>query len=876
MYRTLKLNIFLFAGIFLPSFLFSQNPSPLTVQFPCDVTINCASLDDLKASGEVRREGGCISGVAKADAKLTITDACYKILRTWTVKSWCDYEPDQPDNYPAAVIHPGLNRITFTAVIDSLILGRNIGIGQRVTLRYVTSGKVEIPGMIEGDVYSMIRVSDSTFLVDYNSTKQETVSITGSGVGPHIFRYANSPLGIPVSCGYLNANYPGGNWHTGCCNPGHNQRGWIDDGDGYFQFTQTIKVIDTIAPQWVDCQPLTFCSFDKDCGSTFIELHCPATDDCTPAHQLKYDYAIDLYANGTTDITGSGSDASGSYPLGSHRIIFKVTDQCGNWNTCTRIFTISDCKKPTPICINGISVSLMESNDGGMATIWAASLESGDSHDNCTAYEDLIILTERLSNLTPDQSEPSPGANNMVTVTCDDLPPATMSPVVQVAVWVGDKAGKWDYCISTIWVQDNLYNCAKGIAQDVRVQTLTMTGNGIDGVSIMLEGEDDPIAFSEQDGVAFIRGIPLDENITVCPVKKNEPMKHISTLDVMMLHKHILGLKKIKNPYTLIAADVDGNQKINIGDVHLLHEWILNPAIDPSKKHGWRFVQSEYIFPHPEAPGKYPAVKSIDSLRHDTLTRFVGVLTGDINMGSVSGSLHQGDTRSEEAALTFVTEDLYFQSGDIKDIVFRVKDFKDLSGWQCGLKIDPTALTVIEIVPLWDGLTQRHFGPQPIPDGILGMSWYTMAGVTIPDETPLFILRCKAHRDGSVPDVISITGHSILSEVYRMDECVGRIKLMTIPSVSDKPVLMHVEAMPNPFVDQVKLSWFMSQEDRVLIQCFDEAGREVWQLKEEFASGYHFVMIPANAFQSPGLHFYRISSGGNSMRGIIQLVENER
>lgn len=876
MYRTLKSNIILFAGFFVPFFLFSQYPLPLTVQFPCDVTIDCAAQDDLKATGEVRRVGGCISGVAKADAKLAITDACYKILRTWTVKSWCDYEPDQPDNYPTAVIHPGLNQITFTAAIDSLILRRNIGIGKRVTLRYITSGSVEIPGMIEGDVYSLIRVSDSTFLVDYNSTKQEAVSISGTGVGPHIFRYANSPLGIPATCAYLNVQYPGGNWHTGCCDPGLNQRGWIDDGDGYFQFTQSIKVIDTIAPQWVDCQPLTFCSFEKDCGPTFIELHSLATDDCTPAHQLKYDYAIDLDANGTTDIIGTGKDASGSYPIGSHSITFKVTDQCGNWNTCTRIFTIADCKKPTPICINGISVSLMESNDGGMATVWAESLESGESYDNCTPFEDLNILIERLSELTPGQSEPTPEANNMVTVTCDDLPPAAMSPVVEVVVWVGDAAGNWDYCITTIWVQDNMYTCAKGIAQDVRVQTLTMTGNSIEGVWIMLDGKDEPIAFSEQDGKAFLQGIPLDENITVRPVKKNDPMKHISTLDVIMLHKHILGLKKIKNPYTLIAADVDGNQKINVGDVHLLQDWILNFGLIPDKNRNWRFVQAEYVFPNPDAPGMYPSAKSIDSLRHDTLARFVGVLTGDISLGSVSGSLHEGETRSEEASLVFVTEDKHFRKGDILDIVFRAMDFEDLSGWQCGLEIDPTALSVLEIVPLWEGITHGHFGQSALADGILGISWYTMGGVTLADDIPLFSLRCKAHREGTAGDVISVTNHAILSEVYRMDECIGRVKLQTNPTIPDRQTLLQVEAMPNPFVDQVKFTWFMAHQNRVLIQCFDEAGRELWQRSGDYTEGIQSMVIPAKLFPSAGIYHYSITTGAAYTTGKIHFVEKGR
>jgi hypothetical protein len=219
---------------------------PLVVQFPCDLTVSCIQGLDPKATGSVLRTGGCgVVGVAYSDQKFVVTDACYKIFRTWTVQTWCSYQPDGTTVYPSAQIDPATNRITFTSAIDSLIVQRNIGIGQRVTLRYVSSGTTEIPGMTEGDVYSLVRVSDSTFAVAYNTTKQEPVDITGTGVGPHLFRYANSELGLPLNCGQLQ-QYPFENWYSACCNAGQ-QRAWQDDGDGYFRFTQVIKVIDDMA-----------------------------------------------------------------------------------------------------------------------------------------------------------------------------------------------------------------------------------------------------------------------------------------------------------------------------------------------------------------------------------------------------------------------------------------------------------------------------------------------------------------------------------------------------------------------------------------------------------------------------------------------------
>ena len=52
-----------------------------------------------------------------------------------------------------------------------------------------------------------------------------------------------------------------------------------------------------------------------------------------------------------------------------HRILISVEDGCGNASTCEYLVRLEDCKKPTPVCINGLSTVVMPSN--GEVTIWA-------------------------------------------------------------------------------------------------------------------------------------------------------------------------------------------------------------------------------------------------------------------------------------------------------------------------------------------------------------------------------------------------------------------------------------------------------------------------------------------------------------------------
>ncbi|NJL55571.1 hypothetical protein HC928_10525, partial [bacterium] len=262
--------------------------------------------------------------------------------------------------------------------------------------------------------------------------------------------------------------------------------------NGYWQYTQFIKVYDDIDPI-VTAEPVEACSYSSD-----VANGCPAPVDvpfvveenCTP-NDLTIKVFLDAFTNGTIDadsrveggntlkskfgasVTGTYPNfviSGGSYPLGSHVFEVHVLDGCGN-STVARIpFTVVDCKAPTPICINGLSVELMPvipaedvdgdgDDDSGAMAIWAKDFADEDKLFDCSAPVKLAIYRSDDEALQDSTFVPDP-AQTSIMVTCDDFEAQTTNPngaggTVLVRVYAIDAVGNFDYCETYVLVQDN-------------------------------------------------------------------------------------------------------------------------------------------------------------------------------------------------------------------------------------------------------------------------------------------------------------------------------------------------------------------------------------------------------------------------------------
>ncbi|MBK7466967.1 MAG: hypothetical protein IPJ43_09140 [Saprospiraceae bacterium] len=160
----------------------------------------------------------------------------------------------------------------------------------------------------------------------------------------------------------------------------------------------------------------------------------------TPKERAAGDTAL-VNHNDYADDRFNPFDASGTYPIGIHKIKWFVEDGCGNVAVCETLFEVKDCKKPTPYCLTGIITVPMPAT--GCIDVWAKDLNLG-SFDNCTSKDNLKFY------FNGDKTAASK------TICCQDFVAAGAGDelVVNVEMWVEDEEGNTDFCKTQLIIQD--------------------------------------------------------------------------------------------------------------------------------------------------------------------------------------------------------------------------------------------------------------------------------------------------------------------------------------------------------------------------------------------------------------------------------------
>ena len=66
-----------------------------------------------------------------------------------------------------------------------------------------------------------------------------------------------------------------------------------------------------------------------------------------------------------------------------------------------------------------------------------------------------------------------------------------------------------------------------------------------------------PNELTDGEGLYAFPDMPMGGNYLVQPTKNTEHLNGVSTLDLILIQRHILGLELMASPYQLIAADIN-------------------------------------------------------------------------------------------------------------------------------------------------------------------------------------------------------------------------------------------------------------------------------------------------------------------------------
>jgi len=495
---------------------------------------------------------------------------------------------------------------------------------------------------------------------------------------------------------------------------GDNPEGYIRQESmrpgGRYVYSQRFKVFDTIAPVLEVTMLDSVCVDTSACRA--LVLASIVINDACQIDEGTVVIGVDINNNGVIEATSNDvGDLSGAFPsytystslpVGEHRYVFTVTDDCGNTVVDERVFEVYDCYVPALVCRGDRIYNL------------APLLEEGDI-DGDGIVEEAAVLVEAVDLARCNFADCSGDLNfslnrvgeeadvNMQSIflDCDDR------YEVDLEVYVWDNADNpfsvqpdgtvggrnWRMCVVNVRLQDpNLAcnSCEVGESLTINGRVNTLSGRPLNNVEITTgSGATITNGFG-----GYQIGASVGESYVLSAAKDIDPREGLSTIDLIILQRHLLGITTIENPFLRLAADINRDGEVDLGDLITLQALILAREDLYPEGSPWRFVDARW-----DGIGLPSEEISIDELLvcgfdHD----FIGIRLGDLNnsLGEDAGAGNGGRSSVVNAGrpVSLEMEDYSISAGEEVSVELRLENGSLFAGGQTGLPSDSLVRTL--------------------------------------------------------------------------------------------------------------------------------------------------------------------------------------
>jgi hypothetical protein len=852
------------------------------VRFPNDVIVT--QCDGTGVYGEPTFFGeDCeLLAVSFTDEIFTVVpDACFKIERTWKIINWCTFDPNQPT---IQVPNPNPNPISNNAA--------------------------NLPGPIVSPLGTLAPWAPTSVRIN-PTDPQPTNYSTFWEKNANGYEYkqiikiidGQAPTGTFVTPSCDNQN-----WLTANNSQLWNEMYWWDNGIQTHDLCEEptdlcITGTDACSGSNINIEYLLFLDLDGDGvmetvvnsvntgiaglgwnNVLYNNLNTPNfsggqarqfDERPVPANQ-KYGFSIQETVNGTNKtacVRWNTQQQQNNFvvpelPHGTHKIKWFITDGCGNNAEYEYTFTVKDCKAPTVVCLNGLSTNIMPT---GMITLWASDFLQY-TEDNCTPAGQIKIGIRKCGTGTgfPVDANGNPITN--ITFDCNELGQQC------VELWAIDAQGNADYCETFLNVQDNIGSCGANGTISVSGALKTESLAGIEEAIVTVTPGAGVLTTTSGTYAAGL--IPAGSNVTITPEKDDNPLNGVTTYDLVLISKHILGLEPLNSPYKMIAADANKSGSITTFDIVEIRKLILGIYTELPNNTSWRFLDKSFSFPNVTNPFQtaFPEVINIANATANQLDQdFVGVKVGDVNGTVVANATMTADDRTAGTAIFDVSPtkgsgDRNVKAGEIFELTFKAT--QDLQGFQFTML--HSGLELLEVVNT-DGVNAQNFGQ---------FEGKTTVSV---DGAQAFTLQFRATKSGKLSEMLGVSGEITRAEAYAVTNHQSPITQSPISQspITQSPITQSpitklgiafrfggqtisgvgfelYQNQPNPFVNKTTIGFYLPEAAEATLSVFDGSGRMVYQQKGKFAKGENNVSLDRALLNTTGVLYYKLETATDS------------
>ncbi len=421
-----------------------------------------------------------------------------------------------------------------------------------------------------------------------------------------------------------------------------------------------------------------------------------------------------------------------------------------------------------------------------------------------------------------------------------------------VKTWIAtDAEGLSTECIQTINVQAdqqleeiNL----KGRITDENFEPITNVSLRLQAPSLGIAEE---IENHPMTGEYAFENIFLAPSYAINVEKSDQALNGVSTLDLVLIQKHLLGAQLLDSPYKMIAADADNNQDVSALDLIHFRKLILGQILElPNGQRPWRFVSQSNPFLDPSNP--FPFNESIDL--NDILSDvdnldFVGVKIGDVNGDAFLMNLNQtAQNRNQDPVVINSIEQELISGGS--QIDFYLDREIQMHGFQIKFEIESGKFN--SLIPGIATIENANF---VLRGKELIVSWNNLQALHTQSSDKLFSIIMEEGKN------LSINDESLKAEIYdeRLNSYALKLEKTNLTEIEDE--IFSFNAFPNPFIDQFHLNIFLSESKLVDLQIYDNQGRCRYSKTFQGIKGFNEFEI-ASQDLPVGIYFGKIHTGG--------------
>ncbi|MEZ4994095.1 MAG: T9SS type A sorting domain-containing protein [Saprospiraceae bacterium] len=378
--------------------------------------------------------------------------------------------------------------------------------------------------------------------------------------------------------------------------------------------------------------------------------------------------------------------------------------------------------------------------------------------------------------------------------------------------------------------------------------------NTVAGVQVGLSGNSTALMTTSDDGHFIFSGLAEGFDYTITPLFEGNPLNGVSTFDLVLMSKHILGLQTLDSPYKIIAADVNNDRKVTAQDAIYARRLILNIDTKFPNNTSWRFIDASYQFPEPGNPWKedFPEVININDLQGALANAdFVAVKVSDLSIDAKANAM-MAETRTKQGTFALNVADVSMKAGNEYRVEVTAADLAKLQGFQGTLNFDNSKVSLVDVE--YGAATAANFGMHLVDAGMITTSWDGKAA----NNEVLFTMVLRATTDAALSNVLSINSRVTAAEAYSNDETMD----LAIDFGAGVVVSTGFELgqnTPNPFRTQTTIMYTLPEAANVTFTVSDATGRTLKYVALQ-VQGQN-TLTPQRNDLPAGVLFYTMTTG---------------